>query len=108
MVRPTADGVQIDLSAPPDLAYLAGHFPEAPIVPGVVQINWAIELAARHLQLVLEAGTQFQVKYRRVFLPGRPVTLTLTNKNGALRFDYADQGDVLSSGSIRLKHGESR
>lgn len=104
--RPIQDGVQIDLSVPHDLAYLEGHFPETPIVPGVVQIDWAIRLAARCLQLDIEAGTHFQVKYRRIFLPGRPVILTLHIKNGFLRFDYADQGEMLSSGSIRLKQAE--
>lgn len=106
--RPIPGGVQIDLSAPHDLAYLDGHFPGSPIVPGVVQIDWAIRLAARYLELDLEAGTHFQVKYRRLFLPGRQVTLTLQGKNGSLRFDYADQGEMLSSGSIRLKQATSR
>ncbi len=100
--RAIADGVEIDLTAPHDLAYLEGHFPETPIVPGVAQIDWAIRLAARYLHLELEAGTSFQVKYRRLFLPERPVTLTLRSKNAYLRFEYADQGEILSSGSIRL------
>lgn len=106
--RPIPNGVQIDLSVAHDLAYLEGHFPGTPIVPGVVQIDWAIRLAARYLQLDLEAGTQFQVKYRRIFLPNRPVTLTLHIKNEFLRFDYVDQGEVLSSGSIRLKQAKEQ
>lgn len=100
--RAIPDGVQIDLSAPRDLTCLDGHFPGTPIVPGVAQIDWAIRLAARYLQLDLEAGTSFQVKYRRIFLPDRAVTLTLQSKSAHLRFEYADKGDVLSSGSIRL------
>lgn len=104
--RPIAGGVEIDLTAPYDLACLEGHFPDTPIVPGVVQIDWAIRLAAHYLQLDLEAGTHFQVKYRRLFLPDRQVTLTLHSKNGYLRFDYADHGEMLSSGSIRLKQGD--
>lgn len=100
--RAIPGGVQIDLSAPHDLVYLDGHFPGAPIVPGVAQIDWAIRLAARYMQLDLAAGTSFQVKYRRLFLPERAVTLTLQRKNASLRFEYADQGDILSSGSIRL------
>lgn len=107
VARRTPDGVQIELSVPRDLAYLEGHFPDAPIVPGVVQIDWAIQLAARYLQLELEAGTQFQVKYRRLLLPDRQITLTLRCKNDHLRFDYADHGELLSSGSIRLKQGNS-
>lgn len=100
--RTIPGGVQIDLSVPHDLPCLDGHFPDTPIVPGVVQIDWAIRLAADYLQLQLEAGRHFQVKYRRLFLPGRQVTLTLLSKNDYLRFDYSDTGEMLSSGSIRL------
>lgn len=100
--RPIPGGIEIELSAPHDLAYLEGHFPGTPIVPGVAQIDWAIRLAARYLQLDHDAGRSFQVKYRRLFLPGRPVTLTLRSTKAHLRFEYADRGEILSSGSIRL------
>ncbi|QEL25131.1 AMP-binding protein [Bosea sp. F3-2] len=101
-IRAIPDGVQIDLSVPDDLADLAGHFPGMPIIPGVTQIDWAIRLAARHLGLAIEAGMSLQVKYRKLFLPGRLVTLTLVSRGDQLRFNYAEQGEILSSGSIRL------
>jgi len=101
-IRAIPDGVQIDLTVPHDLADLAGHFPDTPIIPGVTQIDWAIRLAARHLGLAIEAGLSFQVKYRKLFLPGRLVTLTLVSRGEHLRFNYAEQDEILSSGSIRL------
>jgi len=37
------------LTIPCDLIHFAGHFPQAPVVPGALQISWAIALAKRDL-----------------------------------------------------------
>jgi acyl-CoA synthetase (AMP-forming)/AMP-acid ligase II len=103
-VRRRADGADFDLFIPSDLAYVEGHFPNAPIVPGVALIHWAVKFAARHLDFPLETAQAFQVKFRRVTLPGIPVTLSLrrTSKPDRLIFEYTSATRVLSSGSVAM------
>ena len=43
--RPSPDGIRVDLRVPADLACFPDHFPGFPLLPGVVQLDWALALA---------------------------------------------------------------
>src|SRR5262245_38533317 len=104
VVRALADGAEFDLFLPADLACLDGHFPRMPIVPGVAQIDWAVKLAARHLNFPIDSAQAFRVKFRRVAFPNTVVTLSLrhTGPWRRLNFQYSSGVEVLSSGSINV------
>jgi acyl-coenzyme A synthetase/AMP-(fatty) acid ligase len=103
-VRPLADGVELDFFISPDIAYLEGHFPRMPIVPGVAQIDWVVKLAQRHLECPIGSAQAFRVKFRRLTIPDMVVTLTLryTGPWNRLDFQYSSGAEVLSLGSIRM------
>lgn len=104
-VRPLANGVELDLFIPGDLAQLDGHFPGMPIVPGVAQIDWAVMFANTHLGLGIEAAQSLQVKFRRVTVPDTLVTLALRHAPARRRltFEYRCGDETLSSGSIGVE-----
>jgi hypothetical protein len=83
---------------PYDLAIFDGHFPSIPILPGVVQVDWAVQVARAHLGL----GGRFKgitaTKFRRLVRPGMELALTLEHRpdSGELRFEYV-LGDALAS-----------
>ncbi len=100
-----ADGqAQLTLFIPADLAQCEGHFPGHPVLPGVVQVDWAVLLAARHLGVDIESAQKLQVKFRRVTQPGMAVVLRLqyVAARGRLTFEYRDGDEILSSGSIAV------
>jgi AMP-binding enzyme/ApeI dehydratase len=101
-VRPTADGVDIDLFLAPAIVYFQGHFPGFPIAPAVAQIDWAVRLASRHLGLSIASAPEFRVKFHKMMLPSMRITLSLRHagKDTCFRFEYRDGLDVLSSGII--------
>jgi 3-hydroxymyristoyl/3-hydroxydecanoyl-(acyl carrier protein) dehydratase len=103
-VRAAIGAVELDLAIPGNLAYLEGHFPGLPIVPGVVLIDWVIALAARHLPLRLEAAQTFVVKFRHVMRPGDLVTLSLRYAAGRrqLAFEYRNTAQPLATGMIDI------
>ena len=104
-VRPLANGVELDLFIPGDLAQLDGHFPGMPIVPGVAQIDWAVMFANTHLGLGTAAAQSLQVKFRRVTVPDTLVTLALRQAPARRRltFEYRCGDETLSSGSIGVE-----
>ena len=98
-----ADTVQFELVLPDDHAAFAGHFPSQKVLPGVVQIDWAVRLAETHLNTGLAAASDFQVKFRRVIGPGvAKLELKLDRTRGALHFTYRDCDEIASTGRIRL------
>jgi 3-hydroxymyristoyl/3-hydroxydecanoyl-(acyl carrier protein) dehydratase len=98
----TARGVRLTLAIPADLAYFAGHLPGVPLLPGVVQITWAIELGRRHIPFAAQFRTLSAVKFTRVIQPGATVVLQLDYASDAheLDFVYEIDGRVCSNGTV--------
>jgi 3-hydroxymyristoyl/3-hydroxydecanoyl-(acyl carrier protein) dehydratase len=82
--------------------YFEGHFPGCPILPGVVQIGWAIEFARLHVPLSARFRSLAAVKFTRVIQPNAAVELRLT-AGASLRelsFEYRLPDGPCSSGRV--------
>jgi len=101
--RVRAGSAEIALVVPRDLHFFRGHFPGAPVVPGVVQIKWAISLAQRYLGIGHDFAAMEKVKFQRAMTPESRVTLTLEYIAAAqtLRFSFASRDGRCSSGQLR-------
>jgi len=109
----TRDGttVTVRLFVPRTLAHFDGHFPGFPILPGVLQIDWAVRLARQHFrQLSAPLGESYGVdafKCRAPVLPETELVLTLECDPGRLRFAYvrfdADGSRPVSSGTVLFR-----
>lgn len=101
-VRSEGGQVELDLVVEPDLLWFQGHFPGQPILPGVVQLDWALSFACQHLRLAVETARQFQVKYKSGIFPDDRLTLVLAHQSikNHLSFEYRRGGTVCSSGQV--------
>jgi 3-hydroxymyristoyl/3-hydroxydecanoyl-(acyl carrier protein) dehydratase len=92
----------IELRVPLDLAHFPGHFAAAPIVPGVVQVAWALSLAASRLGTGERCHSMEALKFQQLLRPGAPVTLTLRadQARGKLHFAYRHGDANYSSGRL--------
>ncbi|HLN22606.1 MAG TPA: hydroxymyristoyl-ACP dehydratase [Patescibacteria group bacterium] len=104
-IQTTGDQAVLTLAVPQTLAVFDGHFPGNPILPGVVQIDWAMRLAVGHLGIADPVARDFQVKFRRIIQPGVRLALTLRHDRvkQALAFEYRIGDEVASSGRVRLE-----
>jgi 3-hydroxymyristoyl/3-hydroxydecanoyl-(acyl carrier protein) dehydratase len=100
----SAERAEFEFYIPENLFWFLGHFPDAPILPGIVQIHWALHYARTAGLNTPEALQDFQVKYRNMILPGMRICLVASSspEKGLFTFEFTDGGQVCSSGSARL------
>jgi 3-hydroxymyristoyl/3-hydroxydecanoyl-(acyl carrier protein) dehydratase len=91
-----------DLRVPADLACWPGHFPGQPILPGVLQLDWAIRLLVRWRGGEAWPRRVEGLKFKQVVRPGEVLTLTLEQEPGGARFRFvlARAGTTISLGRI--------
>jgi 3-hydroxyacyl-[acyl-carrier-protein] dehydratase len=77
---------------------LAGHFPGAPIVPGVLLLDEIVSA------LAIAGAQQWRIGAAKFLHPVRPgETLTLAHErlaNGAIRFSILRQGEAVAHGRL--------
>ncbi|WP_163834971.1 ApeI family dehydratase [Spartinivicinus ruber] len=97
----TGQQASVVLTISESLPHFAGHFPNQPILPGVVQVDWAIYFAQ---QLGFGQATVKQlevIKFQQLVMP--PTTLYLSLErlaSGKTKFSFTDEEKVFSSGRI--------
>ena len=94
----------LQLIVPPDLAYFSGHFPTAPVLPGVVQVDWALSLGRQLLDLPPRFVGMEVLKFQQLVRPGDEIQLHLRfdRERGKLYFAYRNDTAACSSGRIVL------
>lgn len=97
----------VHLRIPRELAYFPGHFPEVAVVPGVVQIQWAVHFARRYLHVTESFDHLEVIKFKELMLPDQQPKLTLnySRRNGKLQFRFHAGEVEYSSGRIYFKAG---
>ncbi|MFC3945219.1 AMP-binding protein [Pseudomonas gingeri NCPPB 3146 = LMG 5327] len=95
----------LHLAVPPDLAYFSGHFPATPVLPGVVQVDWALELGRERLELPAKFAGMEVLKFQQLVRPGDRIELSLRfdPERSKLHFAFRNASATCSSGRIVLE-----
>ena len=103
--RVAVPDAEVLLLVPDNLEYFKGHFPGVPIVPGVVQIKWAMAIANRCLKVAGEFGGMEALKFQQVMGPNIQVTLKLKyrTETDKLHFSFQSDRGRYSSGRLLLR-----
>lgn len=96
--------ISIDLGIASGLDVCNGHFPGMPVVPGVVQIHWALQLCNQYLRPVSQLAISHleALKFMHVITPPAEVRLDLAIGTAALLFTYSSAAGLHASGKIAL------
>lgn len=103
-----ARGVGCELRVPYDLPIFRGHFPDKPIVPGVLQVGWAATMSRDH---GLAEGPLTGIpaaKFNRLVRPGMRLLarIELGPTAGQVQFRYTYRDAAVTTG--RLQFGVPR
>ncbi len=98
------NALEARLFLPKKLFYFDGHFDEAPILPGIVQTHWAIELAHKHFNIRGQFSGLDIIKFTRIIEPEQTVDLSVTydSDKNAIEFAYNSAQGKHSNGKIRF------
>jgi 3-hydroxymyristoyl/3-hydroxydecanoyl-(acyl carrier protein) dehydratase len=97
--------IVLRLGVPETLDCFPGHFPGWPILPGVLQVHWAIKFARDRLAIAGEFAALEGVKFQSIVRPETELLLELAlDERGRLTFDYSSATGRHSSGRVVFKN----
>ncbi len=96
--------IKLALNIPENLHWFDGHYPDQPIVPGVIEIDWAIHFSKTHFNLDVNFRGIEALKFHELIEPNDDIFLHLTYKkeDKKLHFNFTSKTSKLSSGRILL------
>ncbi|MES1146856.1 MAG: hypothetical protein ABUL52_00525 [Solimonas sp.] len=94
--------VELTLHVHRDLQWFEGHFPDAGLLPGVIQTTWAVEFARQYFSLPEKFRYMSNMKFMRFIMPDATVTLWLryVAEKGELSFEYREREQICASGRM--------
>jgi len=106
---PTTPDSECCLNAriPMDLVYFQGHFPSFPLVPGVVQLGWALEQARARKLCSGQTHRIENLKFQHFLRPADPCTMTLKWDNDKRKLYFTVRTGATMSASGRIAFADS-
>ncbi len=91
---------------PKDLDCFSGHFPGYPVVPGALQLDWVMDVAAELLDTPLRVEELESLKFPAPLGPGHVFRIRVRNiANNKIDFTVSAEGVDYARGRVRLAHG---
>jgi 3-hydroxymyristoyl/3-hydroxydecanoyl-(acyl carrier protein) dehydratase len=101
---PGPDQRRLELEVAADSPWVEGHFPDRPVLPGVVLLRWAIEAAGWLWPELATVRSISNLKFQHPILPPARLTLTLDVAQGGesrrLKFRYQQGERTCAQGGV--------
>lgn len=98
------DEIRAHIQVPPDSPWFEGHFPEAPLLPGVAQLGMVHDLLIRTLKEKRPVTQISRVRFKQMIRPDHPLVLTVKIGAGNASHSFRITGEegLICSGQMRL------
>ncbi len=101
-----ADGqIQAHIQVPRQSPWFDGHFPDAPLLPGVAQLGMVLDILCHVSERPLSVEQVSRVRFKQMIRPEQPLLLTIKPSDAPDSHSFRIVGDagLICSGLIRLK-----
>lgn len=94
----------IEFEVPESLVYVEGHFPDFPLVPGVVQVNWVLHFLEEQVGIRGDLNKIDVLKFNSMLRPGDRgrLEVEVDPSEGQVAFEYLSDSDLISSGRLDM------
>lgn len=94
--------VLLSLTIPENLYYFQGHFPEAAILPGVVQLDWVMTYLREHFGVdTTKLHSVDALKFQHIVRPNYQVELSIELfKTNKYAFNFCSEHGQHASGKV--------
>ncbi|MDH3613130.1 MAG: hypothetical protein OEU90_10975 [Gammaproteobacteria bacterium] len=106
----TADSgcVRVKLDISPDLTWFRGHFPDQPVLPGVIQLHWAVIVSRAFFEFSGSPRELKRLKFKKIVTPPRVLELSLRwHASNEVQFEFCGPDAQYSLGRLVFPEGAS-
>ena len=98
------DEIKAYVRVPPDSPWFDGHFPEAPLLPGVAQLGMVHDILIRTLKEQRPVTQVSRVRFKQMIRPDQPLVLTVKIGAEDASHSFRITGDegLICSGQMKL------
>lgn len=99
----SGDGTQalLTLDVAAEMNWFRGHFPDQPVLPGVIQLHWAVIVASACFDLAATPREVKRLKFKNIVTPPKTLTLTVSLLNDdEVQFRFDDASSMFSEGRL--------
>jgi 3-hydroxymyristoyl/3-hydroxydecanoyl-(acyl carrier protein) dehydratase len=104
-VETDAAGVRLQIRVPKELAYFGDHFPDFPLLPGVVQIGWAEYFSKLFFPIRMPFSHLEMIKFSQMIRPDDELLLSLEWREAQRKLHFQYSAGTHSCSSGRLVYG---
>lgn len=91
--------LSLDIGA--DLAWFRGHFPDQPVLPGVIQLHWAVLVGQTCFGITGVPTEVKRLKYKNIVTPPQILELVVSSHAaGEIQFDFSNNEVRYSEGRL--------
>ena len=92
---------RLGLDIPRDLSWFHGHFPGQPVLPGVVQLHWAVIVARALFEFPGSPQEIKRLKFKKVVIPPQVLELSISMQgSNEVQFEFSGPDVQHSQGRL--------